>query len=78
MSVIISVHNVEDYLDDCIDNMVKQTYKSLEIILVDDGSKGCSFEICQRALINALFKRFVQTSGHERICLGRKYTQSWE
>ena len=38
ISVIIPVYNVEKYLDKCLDSLVNQTYKDLEIILVDDGS----------------------------------------
>lgn len=38
VSVIVPVYNVEQYLDKCISSIVNQTYKNLEIILVDDGS----------------------------------------
>lgn len=38
ISVIVPVYKVEDYLDKCIDSIVNQTYRNLEIILVDDGS----------------------------------------
>lgn len=38
ISVIIPVYKVEDYLEQCIKSVVKQTYRTLEIILVDDGS----------------------------------------
>lgn len=38
VSVIIPVYNVEDYLDNCLDTVIHQDYKNLEIILVDDGS----------------------------------------
>lgn len=46
ISVIIPIYNVEQYLNECIDSVINQTYKNLEIILVDDGSKDLSGEIC--------------------------------
>lgn len=46
LSVIISIYNVCDYLDKCINSVINQTYKSLEIILVDDGSTDQSSKIC--------------------------------
>lgn len=38
VSVIVPIYKVEDYLDKCIQSVVQQTYKNIEIILVDDGS----------------------------------------
>lgn len=46
ISVIIPVYNVEKYLHECVDSIINQTYKNLEIILVDDGSTDSSGKIC--------------------------------
>lgn len=47
ISVIIPVYNVEKYLKRCLDSVVNQTYKNIEIILVNDGSTDQSEKICQ-------------------------------
>lgn len=46
ISVIIPVYNVENFLHDCLNSVISQTYTNLEIILVDDGSTDKSGEIC--------------------------------
>lgn len=46
ISVIVAVFNVEQFLDRCIESIVTQTHKNLEIILVDDGSTDGSGKIC--------------------------------
>lgn len=45
ISVIITIYNMEQYLDKCIQSVINQTYKNLEIILVNDGSTDKSFNI---------------------------------
>lgn len=46
ITVIVPVYNVENYLERCIDSIINQTYKKLEILLINDGSKDKSGEIC--------------------------------
>lgn len=46
ISVIIPVYNAENYLARCLDSVVNNSYKCLEIILVDDGSVDNSPQIC--------------------------------
>lgn len=46
ISIIVPVYNVELYLKKCIETIINQTYKNLEIILVDDGSTDNSGKIC--------------------------------
>ena len=46
VSIVIPVYNVEAYLKECVDSAIKQTYKNLEIILVDDGATDSCPEIC--------------------------------
>ena len=47
ISVVLPVYNVEVYLKKCLETVVNQTYKNLDIILVDDGSTDNSGEICE-------------------------------
>ena len=47
VSVIVPIYKVEEYLRECIDSIIGQTYKNLEIILVDDGSPDRCGEICE-------------------------------
>lgn len=46
ISVIVPIYNVEKYLDRCVDSIINQTYKNLEIILVDDGSPDNCPKMC--------------------------------
>ena len=46
ISVIVPVYNCGEYLSDCLDSILGQTYQNFEIILIDDGSQDCSGAIC--------------------------------
>lgn len=46
ISIVVPIYNVEQYLRKCIDSILDQSYKNLEIILVDDGSPDSSGKIC--------------------------------
>lgn len=48
ISIIVPVFNVEDYLEKCLSSLLIQTYRNLQIILIDDGSTDSSGKICDR------------------------------
>jgi len=46
ISIIVPVYNVENYLNYCVDSLLRQTYTDFEILLIDDGSKDNSGKLC--------------------------------
>lgn len=48
ISIIVPIYNVEEYIERCILSIINQTYKNLQIILIDDGSTDRSGKICDR------------------------------
>lgn len=56
--IAIPVYNAEDYLDECIQSVINQTEKDFEILLVNDGSKDKSIDICKKW--HALFPKIVR------------------
>ena len=47
VSILLPVYNVEKFLPQCLDSLIHQTYTNLQIVLIDDGSKDCSWQIMQ-------------------------------
>ena len=48
ISVIVPIYNVENYINRCLNSIINQTYKNLQIILVDDGSTDDSGKVCDK------------------------------
>ena len=72
-SIIIPVYNVEQYISECIDSILNQTYQDMEIILVDDGSTDGSGKICdQYAELHQVKCKVIHNTNHgpfkARLC----------
>ncbi len=50
VSIIVPIHNVENYLQECLDSICQQTYPNFEVILVENGSEDTSLEIAKKYL----------------------------
>lgn len=48
ISVVIPIYNIENYLKDCVNSVLEQTYTNLEILLVDDGSSDSCGDLCNQ------------------------------
>lgn len=47
ISILIPAYNVEKYLPTCLDSVLGQTYQDLQVVIIDDGSKDCTLEVCK-------------------------------
>lgn len=64
IGIIIAVYNAEEYINECINSLLKQSYENLEIILIDDGSKDSSGKICDEfSLIDTRIKVIHKKNG---------------
>ncbi len=48
ISIIVPVYNVKNYLEQCLNSLANQTYKNIEVLLVNDGSTDGSDKICEK------------------------------
>jgi Glycosyltransferases involved in cell wall biogenesis len=62
-SFIVPVYNVEKYIFDCLNSIVKQDFKDYEVIIVDDGSIDSSKQICAKFLKDKRFHYFYKKNG---------------
>ena len=69
ISVIVPVYNVKDYLDECLESIVRQSYTHLEILVVDDGSTDGSGDLCDQW---AKRDQRIASSKTKTSCLRRK------
>ena len=47
ITIVVPIYNVEKYLKQCLESLISQTYKNIEIILINDGSTDGSKKICE-------------------------------
>lgn len=48
ISIIVPIYNKENYLENCIESLLGQTFENIEVLLIDDGSNDLSYEVCQK------------------------------
>ena len=73
LSVIVPVYNVEGYLERCVTSLIRQTYKNIEIILVDDGSTDGSGVLCDKLAEIYAEKVFVKHKKNGGLSDARNY-----
>lgn len=64
ISIIVPIFNVERYLKDCVQSIQDQTYKNIEIILINDGSTDGSKEICKKIVLEDPSIKLINQANH--------------
>lgn len=82
ISVIVPVYNIMDYLSRCVQSLRQQTYRNLEILLVDDGSTDGTGQLCDRLAaederIHVLHKENGGTSSARNMGIEKARGNSW-
>lgn len=63
ISIIVPIYNVENYLRQCLDSIMNQTYQNFECILINDGSTDNSKQIAEEFLLDSRFRYFEKENG---------------
>ena len=64
ISIIVPIYNVENYLRQCLDSIIGQTYKNFECLLINDGSPDHSADICREYVSkDSRFRYFEKENG---------------
>ena len=71
-SIIVPVYNTEKYLSRCLDSLINQTFKDIEIIIVNDASKGNCKEIIEEYLKNDSRIKYIEHSENKSLIQARK------
>ena len=71
ISIIVPIYNLENKLSKCIESLLSQTFKNIEIILVNDGSKDNSLKICRyyQNIDKRIIVIDISNSGVEKVVL---------
>ena len=78
ISVIVPIYNVEDYIRQCFDSLLHQTYQNFEVLMINDGSPDNSTSICQEyAARDSRFRYFEKENGgiSTAVNLGIEHSQ---
>lgn len=63
LSIIVPIYNIEDYIEECIESIINQNYSDYEVLLIDDGSKDNSADVCKRYIKDKRIKYFFKNNG---------------
>ena len=77
ISIIIPVYNVEKYLRECLDSIVNQTFKDIEIICVDDGSTDETDSVVARITQESPFSIKYIKQKNQGLLLQGYYLEIW-
>ena len=84
VSIIVPVYNAADHIARCIESIRRQTYRNLEIILLNDGSKDVSYAVCQsyagidrRIVVIDKNNSGVSATGGAHLCSIQYYLRFW-